>query len=388
MLFFYPTGTDAPIYHWPFATGGLILINIAVLILQYTFPETAQGLLLQYGSFNPLSWLTSIFMHADVVHLVSNIIGIALFGWIIEGKIGWWRLIAIYLVIGVSSSAFEQTIMLMAPNGSSLGASGVVFGLIAIAMIWAPENEITIGYLIVVFWRPIWGSFEVTVLNLGFLMIAIEFVTAAFTMFHMSSAVLHLMGAIPGFAIAVLMLKLRRVDCDGYDMISLWTGKRGERTLTVEQENELKDQANRERLDRQRLLNDGLEKIDGYINHGHYDMALKRFEMLRKKKRSLKMTESQLVTIIKAYDKNPETKLKSVPVIQTYLEHYDSHKIPFTLMLARTHILVQDRPRLGLKRLKQLNWKDLTSQQQDFVRNLIERAKAMIADGILEVDDS
>ena len=28
-----PTGTDAPIYHWPYATVGMILINIALFIV-------------------------------------------------------------------------------------------------------------------------------------------------------------------------------------------------------------------------------------------------------------------------------------------------------------------------------------------------------------------
>lgn len=383
----FPTGTDAPIYHWPFATGGLILLNVAALIFTYTFPGSAESLLLHYGSFNPISWFTSIFMHAGFGHLFGNIIGIALFGWIIEGKIGWWRFILIYLAIGVSSCAVEQTIMLLAPGGRSCGASGVVFGLIAVAMIWAPENKVSISYCFLLFFRPIWGTFQVEVLHLGFYMIAIEFITASLMKFQMSSEVLHLMGAAPGFAIAVLMIKYRRVDCDGYDMVSLWTGKRGEKTLTVEQEKQEKEQAAQTKLDRQKLIADGLEKIDVYINNGHYEMALKRFAMLRKKKRTLKLTEAQLATIIKAFDKNQETKLKSVPVIQSYLEHYQTHKVPFTLMLARTHILIQHRPRQGLKILKQLSWGDLNPKQQEFVRKLIDRAKIMVADGVLEVDE-
>ena len=74
-------------------------------------------------------------------------------------------------------------------------------------------------------------------------------------------------------------------------------------------------------------------------------------------------------------------------IIQSYLEHYQTHKVPFTLMLARTHILIQHRPRQGLKILKQLSWGDLNPKQQEFVRKLIDRAKIMIADGVLEVDE-
>ena len=34
------------------------------------------------------------------------------FGLVVEGKLGWWRFLLIYLAIGVTQCAFEQTIML------------------------------------------------------------------------------------------------------------------------------------------------------------------------------------------------------------------------------------------------------------------------------------
>jgi len=197
---------------------------------------------------------------------------------------------------------------------------------------------------------------------------------------------LHLMGAVPGFAIAVFMLKFRRVDCDGYDMLSIWRGKRGERVLTIEQEKERDAEIAQQKLDRKRTIEEGLTKIDQYVSNGHYDMALNRIAMLRKKNRSIKMTEAQLVTIVKAFDKDPATKAKAIPVIETYLEHYQTYKIPFSLMLARANVLTQDRPRAGLKVLKTLSWNDLNPKQKDFVEKLIKKAKQKIAAGVLEVE--
>jgi len=388
MMYFFPTGTNAPIYHWPFATGGLIFLNIIIFILQVTMPDQAAFFLLEYGSFNPISWFSSICMHSGISHLVGNMVALMLFGWIIEGKVGWWRFVLIYFTIGVSACAVEQTIMLFFPGGYSLGASGVVFGLIAIAMIWAPENEVSISYAGLIFFRPFWGTFQIGILTIGFCAIALQFIIAAFTMFQMSSAVLHLMGAVPGFVIAVLMIKTRQVDCEGYDMLSVWAGTRGQRTLTVAQEKKNKEKAEQLKLENRKLLDDGLAKVDQYIEMGHYEMALKRFEMLRSKKRSLKMSESQLVKIVKGFDKadDLETKLKTVPVLKTYLEHYDTYRVPFSLMLARTHLVVQSRPRAALRVVKELDWGQLNPKQQQFTRRLIQSAKKQIAEGVLEVD--
>lgn len=388
MFYFFPTGTDAPIYHWPFATGGLILLNIVIFVLQFTMPEQAEFFLLHYGSFNPISWFSSICMHASFGHLFGNMVGLMLFGWIIEGKVGWWRFILIYFAIGVPACAVEQMIMLLSPGGASLGASGVLYGLIAMAMIWAPENEVSFSYVYVFFFRPFWGTFEVGILGLGFFAIGLQFVIAAFSMFQMSSEVLHLMGAVPGFVIAVLMIKLRQVDCEGYDMLSVWAGTRGQRTLTIAQEKKNKEESEKRKLAKRKLISDGLAKVDQYIEMGHYEMALKRFEMLRRKNHSMKMTERQLVKIVKGFDKAPdlETKLKAVPVIKTYLEHYDTYRVSFSLMLARTHLVVEARPREALRVVKGLDWAELNPKQQQFTRKLIQSAKQKIAEGVMEVD--
>ena len=240
MLFFIPTGTDAPIYHWPIATFGLILANIVALVSTGLFPESASWFTLHYGSLNPISWITSLFIHAGIGHLIGNVLGIALFGWIIEGRVGWWRFLLIYFGIGASSCALEQCLMFFLAEGESFGASGVVFGLIAMAMIWAPENEVRITCFGIIFIRPFAFNFNVSLSTLGFCLIGMEWIIAGITGFALSSAILHLLGTVPGFLIAYFMLRWRRVDCDGYDLISTMKGKRGKRVMTVADEKALK----------------------------------------------------------------------------------------------------------------------------------------------------
>src|SRR5688572_3606093 len=96
-----PYNTDAPIYHWPFATLGTIVVNALIFIGVALLPEQQQewvyqNFMLLYGHWNPIQWLTSNYLHAGFVHVVGNMLVLWGIGIIIEGKVGWWRFLAIY----------------------------------------------------------------------------------------------------------------------------------------------------------------------------------------------------------------------------------------------------------------------------------------------------
>ena len=57
-----PIGTDAPLYHRPFATIGLIAANVAVFA--FTIAGENEGWLLRYGEgLHPMEWIASAFFH-------------------------------------------------------------------------------------------------------------------------------------------------------------------------------------------------------------------------------------------------------------------------------------------------------------------------------------
>ncbi len=145
-----PYGSDAPLYHIPIATGVMILANvlafIGVLALQEQMSEeqfklVVNQLILQYGTWKPWQWVTSNFMHAGFLHLFGNMFSLWGFGIVVEGKIGWWRFLLVYFGIGITQSGMEQTIMVFASEGGSLGASAIIYGLLAICVVWAPRTK-------------------------------------------------------------------------------------------------------------------------------------------------------------------------------------------------------------------------------------------------------
>jgi len=213
-----PLRCDAPLYHGPWGTIGVIALCI-VLHATVGISDAVESWELIFGEWNPLQWLSSALVHLDVMHLLGNMVFFWVFGLIVEGKLGWWRFLLLLASIAAISGCIEQTIMLGA-QGSSLGLSGVIFGLIAIAWLWAPENEIDV--LLLLF--PIFRHFDIKVRTFGLIYLALELLGAALNDFAMSTPMLHLLGAAVGAPIGIVMLKKGWVDCEGWDWFTRHTG--------------------------------------------------------------------------------------------------------------------------------------------------------------------
>ena len=74
-----PWGSDAPLYHRPYATITLIVLNVVSFLL---FPpgQYKEWTLILGDDLRPLQWLTNIFMHAGWGQLIGNTIFLWTFG--------------------------------------------------------------------------------------------------------------------------------------------------------------------------------------------------------------------------------------------------------------------------------------------------------------------
>ena len=69
--------------------------------------------------------------------------------------------------------------------------------------------------------------FEITLYTLAIVAALIELGTGLLTGLAPSSSVLYLMGVFLGFAVGTIMLKKGWVDCEGWDVFSVWSGTMG-----------------------------------------------------------------------------------------------------------------------------------------------------------------
>ncbi len=113
----------------------LVAVNVIVfLICTFTgdllYNEGAFSVrnLIEEGAFYRM--LTSMFLHADIEHLVSNMVVLYYVGEIVEKKIGHLPYLVIYLLSGLAGDVFSMAYELWTGEYvSSVGASGAIFGI-------------------------------------------------------------------------------------------------------------------------------------------------------------------------------------------------------------------------------------------------------------------
>ncbi len=128
----------------PKFTISIIILNVLIFLLSIFF--FSEELFVSLINF-PLDLLllrfhtlfTAGFLHGSWDHLLGNMLGIFIFGRVIERKLGFWKTAGIYFGALFISSLFSSLIgLLMGNNIGGIGASGALMGLVAVAILLNP----------------------------------------------------------------------------------------------------------------------------------------------------------------------------------------------------------------------------------------------------------
>lgn len=95
---------------------------------------------------NPWTLITSLFVHANIVHLVLNMWSLIVLGPPLERYLGRTRFLVLYLLSGIGGNV---AIDLFSSVGA-LGASGAIFGLLGALVVFARRIGVNVTYLIVI----------------------------------------------------------------------------------------------------------------------------------------------------------------------------------------------------------------------------------------------
>ncbi|MEM7392783.1 MAG: rhomboid family intramembrane serine protease, partial [Verrucomicrobiota bacterium] len=195
------------ISRWPMAN---ILVIVACVFM---FMGNVAGMIpyepLILDGWNPLNLISYQFLHADIIHLVFNMLFLWVFGNTVCEKAGSGRFLLIFLWTGIFSGIVHN----LFTGGRVVGASGSINGIIGFYLVMHPINRVNLFYF--VFIKA--GTFSLS----GFWIILFWF---AGDLYHATLGSeqgvaywAHIGGFASGFITAMTMLKSGALRMDSYD---------------------------------------------------------------------------------------------------------------------------------------------------------------------------
>ena len=147
----------------PYVLYAIIGINIVVFLYELSLGAGLDGFINRYGAipyylFHPrgissyLVILSSMFMHAGILHIGFNMLFLWVFGDNIEDRMGHILFIFFYLVTGTAGALLHS---IAAPNSTipMVGASGAISGILGAYIILYPRAKVLALIPIFLFFR-------------------------------------------------------------------------------------------------------------------------------------------------------------------------------------------------------------------------------------------
>lgn len=388
-MFFFPFATDAPIYHWPIVTVLMIVLNTVIFLATGDSAETWFPNL-KFHEINPLVWITCNFLHADVMHLVGNMLFLWPFGLVAEGKLGWWRFLLAYLGIGAIFGAATQISMYAGGvRGQALGASAVIFGLLALCVVWAPKNDLKVFYLFMLGFRLSAGIWEVSILTFSGVYLAWQVLSFALAGFNVSSAMLHLVGFAVGCPLGIALLKFRVVDCEGWDLLAVWSGKLptslpnlGEQHVQIEATNQKYQEKAEQQLQESRTA--AVDLIQHHLAEGRAAIAYAVYTKHGGSSGSpWHLPEPQMAALANAVV-TEKMWFEAIILLRRMIADYPEQAAAARLKLSHVLIQIEHRPKQALAVLGKLPLA-LTDPMAKRRDQLVRLAQKEIDEGTLEM---
>lgn len=378
-MIIFPYNTDAPIYYWPYATVGIIITNVLVFVLQVMYPEAAEPYMLQLGDgIHPVQWVTSFFMHGGIGHLLGNMIFLWSFGLVVEGKLGPWKTLLIYLAIGTIESAVSQFVFLEIEPNKALGASTAIYGMMAICLIWAPENSMDCVMVLILFVVVRVVRFELPIKIMVGLYVAMDLAVWILIGGRVSSEFFHVFGAVLGAVAGIALLKTGQVDCEHWDIFSVMTGRH---RLTDADRKKIEEEkpAFRKKWaeDQQKTREMLVGEIDRALRSRNALPVLKLRDRMKTEFPEWTLPESDMLLLIQILsDKNMSTE--AIALMREYLSVYKRKAVVVRLKLAQT-LLDADQPVAALKTLDPMPLETLDDRQRRLHQKLVAKANSLQA---------
>ncbi len=194
-------------YSYENYTIWLIGIQLVVYLLLQIIPLQQS---LRYGAFSLWGiqqgyiwqFFTYMFMHLDFFHLLFNMLGLFIFGKIIENRMGSKEFLLYYGVVGVGSALLTFLVYSITKTYNPvIGASGAIYGLLFAFAVYFPSANI---YL--------WGILPIKAPAMVGLYAAISLFSQISGSNGGVAHLVHLFGFVVGYIYFMVRLRINPID--------------------------------------------------------------------------------------------------------------------------------------------------------------------------------
>lgn len=154
----FPIRDTIPSHTRPHITWALILVNVAVFLVQFSLSQEAHEAFVFYFGMVPaavahgdlavvrpsagtMSFLSSMFVHGGLFHLLANMWTLWIFGDNVEDRMGHVRFLIFYLLCGLVAGG-AHFLSDPASTVPTVGASGAIAGVLGAYFILFPKSRV------------------------------------------------------------------------------------------------------------------------------------------------------------------------------------------------------------------------------------------------------
>ncbi len=231
-----PIRTETDVHRTPLANYGLIALNVLVFVSLDVMGDARSQLfklthlVLHCAAPSLHEFVSYQFIHGDPAHLLGNMLFLWVFGNAVNAKLGHAAYLLYYLAAGV----FAAVGFALTSSGDLLGASGAIAGVTTAYLVLFPRSHVTVLYFLYFV-----GTFDLpAIVIIGLKIILWDNIIAPQVVGAGNIATgAHLAGYLFGLLATLLMLLIRVVPRDQFDMLALlkrWSQRRAYRTVMAD----------------------------------------------------------------------------------------------------------------------------------------------------------
>ena len=149
----FPISDVIPSRTRPVVTISLIAVNTLLFLYQLQLDDaTLQRLVFRFGlipaRFSYPDVVTSMFLHADFLHFLGNMVFLWIFGDNVEDRLGHFKYLLFYVAAG-GLAAMAQTFADPSSLLPMIGASGAIAGVMGAYFVLFPQSRVLAGVFII-----------------------------------------------------------------------------------------------------------------------------------------------------------------------------------------------------------------------------------------------